>query len=96
MLATLPAALQERGWAASGSLGQPPGHGKAGTVQQGRERTEAPQRQSHRSHCSLLLHKRKVGSWADSALGGGCGGKVTAQRCGQQLWGSALTTGHRQ
>lgn len=61
VLDTLPAALQERGWAAAGSLGQPPDHGKGGTVQQGRERTEAPQRQSH-SHTPVWSCRRE--RWA--------------------------------
>lgn len=68
LLHTLPAAFQEWGWAGSGSLGQPPGHGKGGTEQQGREGTEAPERQSH---CSQLLCEppgKEKGRWADGVL----------------------------
>lgn len=64
LLDTLPAALQERGWAASGTLGQPPPHCKRGTVQQGRERTEAPQCQSHRSHLLSDPRGEETGRYA--------------------------------
>lgn len=61
LLDTLPAALHEWGWAASG---QPLGHGKGGTEQQGRERTEAPQRQSHGSQLLSDPPGEEKGRWA--------------------------------
>lgn len=47
VLGTAAAAPRERGRAAPGSAGQPPGHGRGGAEQQRREGTEAAQSQSH-------------------------------------------------